>query len=156
MIAKKFRPSLLEMGPLIEETLKNGKSVKLTVTGNSMYPMLRNRIDNVVIEGSSDFKKYDVVLYKRNADKYVFHRIIKIEGDVFTIAGDNEIQKEYPVKKEACFAKMKSFERFGRENSVNSLWYRLYSRIWLMIFPWRHKVIKLILKIAAVKRRIKK
>ena len=155
MIAKKFRPSIAELGPLIEEVLKEGKEIKITVTGNSMYPLFRHRTDCVVIEGSSDFKKYDVVLYKRKSGQYVFHRILKIDGDNFTIAGDNEVTKEYPVKREACFAKLKRFERFGRQYSVNALWYRMYSRLWLLIFPFRHKLVAFIKMLARLKRRIR-
>ena len=153
MIAKKFKPSIAELGPIIEEMIKNGKSIKLTVTGNSMYPLFRNRYDDVVLEGCSDFKKYDVVLYRRQNGRYVFHRILKIEGDIFTIAGDNEIEKEYPVYKSACIAKLKSFERFGKEYTTDALWYKLYVRIWLLIFPYRHKIIKLIKAVARIKRR---
>ena len=156
MIAKRFRPSIAELGPLVEQMIKGGKDIKITVTGNSMYPLFRNRQDDVVLEECSEFKKYDVVLYRRKNGQYVFHRILKIDGENFTIAGDNEIQKEYPVLKSSCIARLKSFERFGKKYTVDAFWYKLYVRFWHLIFPFRRKVIKLIVAFARQKRRFTK
>ena len=47
-----------------------------TTSGVSMYPMLRNRRDTIIVKPpTAPLKKYDVPLYRRG-DDYVLHRII--------------------------------------------------------------------------------
>ncbi len=137
MVAQYFRPSINEIAPYIQSALKDGKSVRLTVTGNSMYPLFRDQRDTVTLSPASSFKKGDVVLFQRADGRFVLHRIIKKKNGLFTFAGDNETVKEYPVKKEDCLAVMKSFVRMGTEDSVNALWYKLYTAFWVFAFPVR-------------------
>lgn len=137
MIGKRFHPAIDEIAPLIIEALGEGKEVKLTVTGYSMYPALRSRVDCVLLEKSNEFDKYDVVLFKRETGAYILHRIIKKRGDKFTFAGDNETTKEYPVEASACIARMKGFWRKDKYHTTSELWYRMYCVVWLAIFPLR-------------------
>lgn len=155
MIAKKIRPSITELAPLIKQSLSDGKNIRLTVTGNSMYPLLRSDIDTVIIEKASDFKKYDVVLYQRQNGQYIFHRIVKVCGDKLAIAGDNETVKEYPIDKAACIGRMKAFERFGRQWGTDAPWYVLYSRVWVCCFPFRRPMGKILKAAAKVYHKIK-
>lgn len=39
-----------ELSPILISVLETGSSVKLTVTGNSMYPLFRNGVDIVVLK----------------------------------------------------------------------------------------------------------
>jgi len=89
-----------ELGPFIEESVKAGKKVKLTVTGDSMYPLFKSRVDTVVLDIPKNKKpgKYDIVFYKRDNGRYILHRILKEKNGAFVIAGDNEVKKEYPVR----------------------------------------------------------
>lgn len=156
MISKKITPSINELAPFICQGLSEGKSVKLTVTGVSMYPMLRDRIDSVIIEKADSFCKYDVVLYKRDNGQFVFHRIVGVHGDSFTFAGDNELVKEYGIDRANCLGKMKAFERSGKTYDVNVLWYRIYSRMWVCFFPFRRPLGKVLRLIARIYKRINK
>ena len=71
-----------------------------TVNGNSMFPMLRNRKDTVIIRPlTGKLKKYDVVLYRKR-DMYVLHRIVKIMSEGYIICGDNCINLETDVTDE--------------------------------------------------------
>ena len=137
MVAQYFRPSINEIAPYIQSALCEGKSVKLTVTGNSMYPLFRDQRDTVILSPSDSFKKGDVVLFRRADGRFVLHRIIKAKNGIYTFAGDNETAKEYPVKKEDCLAVMKSFVRMDKEDDVRALWYRLYTAFWVFVFPVR-------------------
>ena len=155
MIVKSFKPSIKELAPFIEEAVKAEKEVRITVTGYSMYPLFRSGTDDVVLKKPEALRKYDVVLFKRKDGSYIFHRIIKIKGDVLTIAGDNETKKETPVLVSDVIAVMKSFYRKDKLHSADELWYRLYSRLWLFIFPLRHVAAKLFYYTAKALRRIK-
>ena len=138
MIIKSFKPCMSEIAPYIKEALKSGKDVRLTVTGFSMYPLLRGGSDDVILSSPGNIKKYDVVLFERKTGEYIFHRVIKIKGKLLTIAGDNETKKEYPVTEDMVIARMKSFIRSGKTYSADEMWYKFYSRLWLLIFPMRH------------------
>lgn len=118
------------MIPLIEERIKSGGNVSFTPMGVSMYPMLRNGRDSVVLSPLPDrLKKYDVILYRRANGKYVLHRIIGV-GEKYTCIGDNQYQKEKGIEHSQVIAVVSSFTRKGKEYSVNDFGYKLYCRVW--------------------------
>ena len=124
--------------------MHDGKDVRLTVTGFSMYPLLRSGSDDIILSPCSNVRKYDVVLFERENGEYIFHRVIKVKNGILTIAGDNETKKEYPVFRDKVIATMTAFIRSGKTHSVNEVWYKAYSRIWLFIFPLRHVAAKIL------------
>ena len=136
--------SINDLMPLIEESIKSGQKVKMLVSGISMTPLLHDVRDAVVLEKPDKLKKYDIVLHRRENGQYILHRIIKKKGDVLTIAGDFETEKEYPVYENQVIAKVTSFRRNGKEYKVTDFIIRLYSRLWLLIFPQRQNVLYLI------------
>ena len=80
----------------IEENLaQNGFHVS-TTSGYSMYPMLRDRRDRVVIlpTDGKRLKRYDLPLYKKPNGKYVLHRILRVKKDHYVIRGDNTYRLE--------------------------------------------------------------
>ena len=136
--------SINDLMPLIEESIRFGQKVKMQVSGISMTPLLHDVRDAVVLEKPDKLKKYDIVLHRRENGQYILHRIIKKKGDVLTIAGDFETEKEYPVYENQVIAKVTSFRRNGKEYKVTDFIIRLYSRLWLLIFPQRQNVLYLI------------
>ncbi len=147
MIIKDFRPSITEIAPIIDNALASGKKVILNVTGSSMYPMLLSTNDTVMLEKAENVKKYDVLLFKRKTTgKYILHRVIKIKDNVYTIAGDNETKKEYPVYPDEVVAKVCIYRRKGKSHSTSGKRFWLYSRLWLLIFPFRRIITKLFFK----------
>ena len=144
------------LGAFIEESLKNGKEVNLTVTGNSMYPLFKSRVDTVVLTVPKKIKKYDILFYKRPDGSYILHRILKIKNGIMTIAGDNETVKEYPVEKSQAIGVVKTFTRKGKIYSVNELWYKFYSFIWCRFFPFRFLMLRGIFTLGKIKARIKR
>ena len=142
--------SINELMPLIIETISAGNSIRFSVTGNSMFPLFANRRDSVTVSAAEDIKKYDIVLHKRADGTYIMHRVIKVSGDVLTIAGDNEIEKEKNVPKDAVIAKVTSFTRKGKDYTMNEMWYKLYSRIWLAVFPARFIILDFLIAVRRI------
>ena len=61
----------------IEDVLREEGLFVSTTVGVSMFPMLRNRRDTIIVRPyEGRLKKYDVPLYKRGSD-YILHRIIE-------------------------------------------------------------------------------
>ncbi len=136
--------SINDLMPLIEDSLKCGQKVRMQVSGISMTPILHDVRDSVVLEKAEKVKKYDIVLHRRENGQYILHRIIKKKGNVLTIAGDFETEKEYPVYESQVIAKVTGFRRNGKDYKVTDFIIRLYSRLWVLIFPQRQNVLYLI------------
>ena len=86
------------------EILKKEGRLIYPFKGVSMLPLLYEDSDQVKIEPSNEYHKYDVVLYIRN-NQYVLHRIFKIKRNVYYIVGDNSYQID-KVLKEDILGKM--------------------------------------------------
>jgi hypothetical protein len=87
-----------EILPLIEESIRSGVPVRLTVRGGSMRPLLRDGKDAVTLHPClpATLKKGDVVFF-RYGDGFILHRIVRIdepsegsgrEGAVMVTRGD--------------------------------------------------------------------
>lgn len=122
----------------IEEILqKEGQYVSTTV-GLSMFPMLRNRKDTVIISSyKGNLKKYDVPLYKRGPN-YILHRVVKVLPDSYVICGDNCIKKEYDIHDEDILGVLVAFYRGNKLIHTKDIIYLIYSRIWCFLYPIRY------------------
>lgn len=126
----------MEQNQKIEEVLEAQGMYVSTTVGVSMYPMLRNRRDTVVISPCKGrLQKYDVPLYRRGND-YVLHRVIGVKPDGYIIRGDNCIKKE-DVKEEQIVGVLTTFFRGNKEIHMAGLPYRVYARCWCFLFPLR-------------------
>lgn len=121
----------------IEHQLQEKKMYISTTSGTSMYPMLRNKKDVIVIVPNTGLKKYDVVLYKRK-DKYILHRLLKIKNGQCIIRGDNLFFKEKDKKEEDIIGVLKEFYRGDKLINLNSFGYKFYVRFWNFIYPLRY------------------
>ena len=122
----------------IEENLaQNGFHVS-TTSGYSMYPMLRDRRDRVVIlpTDGKRLKRYDLPLYKKPNGKYVLHRILRVKKDHYVIRGDNTYRLER-IPFDWVIGYVDEFYRKGKHVSVSSRAYRLYASFWHFIYPVR-------------------
>ncbi len=121
----------------IEDVIKEEGLFVSTTVGTSMYPMLRNRRDTIIVEPyEGRLKKYDVPLYKRGSD-YILHRIIEVRPDSYVILGDNCIQKEYGITDEQILGVLTGFYRGSKMIDMNGKAYKLYVRTWQRIYPIR-------------------
>ena len=109
-----------------------------TTVGWSMWPMLRNRRDRIVVMpvGDQPLKKHDLPLYKRPDGKYILHRILEVKDGHYVIRGDNTFQREY-VPYEWVLGYVSEFYRKDRHINSNSKAYRFYVVIWRLIYPAR-------------------
>lgn len=121
----------------IQEILEEKGIFISTTVGVSMFPMLRNRRDTIVIEPvKGRLRKYDVPLYKRG-DKYVLHRIVKVTTAGYVICGDNCINQEYLVTDEDIIGVLTGFYRDEKKVNMNGLLYKMYCRVWVITYPLR-------------------
>lgn len=129
----------------IEDVLKTEGIFVSTTSGKSMYPMLRNRRDTIIVQPVKEpLKKYDVVLYRRGKS-YVLHRIIKLLPDGYVICGDNCLEREYGITKEQILGVLTGCYRGEKKLDLNRTSYRAYVRFWCLIYPVRRflKIIRI-------------
>lgn len=140
----------------IEDVLKeNGMFVSTTV-GVSMYPMLRNRMDTIIItpcEGR--LKKYDVPLYKKDS-RYILHRIVEVRPDSYVTRGDNCYQNEYGITDAQILGVLTGFYRGTKRWNMDGWKYKSYVRLWCALFPLRRLYSCTRKKAALLWRRMKK
>lgn len=142
MIQRVQITSMNLLAQLMQPTLDEGKSVKFTVVGNSMYPVFRNGADTVTLQKNDKVSKYDVIFYRRDNGEYVLHRIVGKGKDGWKLCGDNQLLIEYPVKDENIIGTVTAFSRKGKTITADKLWYRVYSYIWVNLIPLRPAMFK--------------
>lgn len=128
-----------------EEELKEKGVLVYTNVGTSMRPLIRQGKDVMIISSldhlGRDLRKMDVPLYKRDSGQYVLHRIIKINKNGYVIRGDNTYSNEYGVTDSQVLGVLTGVIRNGKEISVNSFWYKVYSYFWLYTYYIRKVVV---------------
>ena len=126
------------MNTNIEENLKESGIHVSTTAGYSMYPMLRNRRDRVIIRpvGEKKLRRYDLPLYKRPSGQYVLHRIVGVRKDHYLIRGDNTYVLEH-VPFDWVLGYVTEFYREDRHVLSSSRWYRFYACMWHVFYPVR-------------------
>jgi hypothetical protein len=118
------------LGPLMQERLAAGQSVRFSPKGISMLPMLRQGRDSVVLSPLPErLKRYDIPLYRREDGSYILHRIVKT-GDTFTCLGDNQYISEPGVTRAQMIGIVSGFYRGDQFHDVMEWRYQLYCRIW--------------------------
>ncbi len=136
---KEVRVKMSNLSPLICEMLESGGCAEITVTGNSMRPMLVHRVSRVRLSKPERLSVGDVAFYKRSNGSFVLHRIVKIKGDEFTMCGDNEGFLEPGIHRENIIAVMTHFSRGGKKwTPCTSTLYGVYRRLWVFSRPVRY------------------
>ena len=135
----------------IERSIKELGYAVAPIAGTSMMPLLKEGRDRVELKPycHERLKKGDVVLYKKNDDTLVLHRIIKTEnGEFFTVLGDHQFNNDEWVNKNQIIAVACGFFIKGRYVTEKTRWYRLYKKIWLCNLNFR----RIILAVLSLKK----
>ena len=121
----------------IEQCLAERGVYVSTTVGMSMFPMLRNRRDTIIVSPvTGRLKKYDVPLYRRGND-YVLHRIVKVTESGYVICGDNCLYREHGITDEQILGVLSGFYRENHVVDMSGWGYRLYCRVWVAVYPVR-------------------
>lgn len=144
-----------KLAQLLDVQLQHDGHAWLTVTGNSMYPMLRNRRDAVRLCLTDRVPgNRELILYRRKNGQYVLHRIVRIVGPgAYLCAGDNQWELEN-VSAEQVIAVVDTFRRHGKIYGVSHGGYQLYVRLWTAMVPVRRPILALRRLLGNIKRRI--
>lgn len=119
--------------------VSEGKTVTLTVKGNSMNPFIVHLRDQMTLGPwkREDIKVGTVALVKDTRDNYLIHRIIKVYEDKVILLGDGNINMTETATFDNIIAIMYSVNRKGREVSISSCLWKTYSWFWKVLTPLR-------------------
>lgn len=133
----------------IEKLLEDGKIIQIKPQGYSMYPLLLPGRDEVQIEKTdiTKAKRGDVLLYRRKEGILVLHRVYRRQKDGLYMVGDNQTEIEGPLAHSQVRGKMIAVQRNGKSFSTANPFYVIFSRIWLILRPFRPVISKIIHKV---------
>lgn len=119
--------------------LKEGQTVEIHPQGSSMFPLLTEGRDSVLICSLDDTtpKRGDILLYQRSNGLLVLHRVYRTRQDGFYFVGDNQTEIEGPLERSQLLAKVTHIRRKGQLFSIKHPIYLLISRAWLFLRPIR-------------------
>jgi len=118
----------------IEDMLAGKGWYVTTISGVSMFPMLRNHKDQVLVKPlEGRLKPYDVAVY-RATEKYIVHRVLKVCEGYYIIRGDNCVNLEY-IPDRMVIGKVTGFWRRDRFIEVTNKNYIRYAHFWVAINP---------------------
>lgn len=129
----------------IEDVLARGDAYVGTTVGVSMWPMLRDRRDTIVVEPvehGTRLRRFDVPLYRRGG-AYVLHRIVRVHAGSYDILGDNCLNVERGVADAQIIGVLRGFYRGERAVDMDGWRYRVYVRTWHALFPVRRALMRL-------------
>lgn len=126
----------------VKKLLKIFPSVVLPVKGTSMLPFIIGSKESVeLVRWEKDFKIGDIVL-AWTKDYYVIHRIIKIDGDDYTLMGDGNIIGTESCKRSDIVAKAEYVvDKHGNKHYLYTPRRCQASRLWNKLKPVRRWIL---------------
>ena len=82
-----------------EQFLRENGFLFIHPVGKSMLPLFRGGLETVALAPPDDIRVGDVVWYRRTDGSDVLHRVLRAEGDVLDLCGDNQIRVERGVSR---------------------------------------------------------
>ena len=126
---------------MIEEGREN---VPVPVKGVSMRPFLCSGDFAYLVSLPGKIKKGDILLFQRENNQYVLHRVYKLRKDgSFLLLGDSQLQAE-PVKKSQLRAKVSFVRCGGQDCRPGSFRWWFFADPWRVFAPWRPQIAKLL------------
>lgn len=138
---KKYIPNE-DFYPAVRQTLAEGTDVDLTVTGNSMWPLLKHGRDRVVLRKAESIKKGDIVLFEALPSKYLLHRVTRVYEEDFETTGDFNTFRDGKFPEACVIGKAVRIIKKDRIYEVKSFFMRIYSSLWMMLFPLRKPLVR--------------
>ena len=127
--------------PHVRALIEEGRTVRFRAMGWSMRPLIEHARDDVLLSsyGEAAPQRYDVVLAATDRGGFVLHRIVRIDGDRYTLQGDGNWRGVEHCTRADIIAKAVAFYRKGHAQPLrtDSRTWRCYSRMWVALQPVR-------------------
>ena len=123
----------------IRQLISEGKTVTITVKGNSMNPFVVHLRDQMSLGPwkEDEIRKGTVALVRDTRGNHLIHRIIEVYPDRVVLLGDGNVKQTETATKDNIIGIMHSITRKGRTYTPQSMIWRIYSAIWMFLTPVR-------------------
>ena len=121
----------------ISRMLQSGNSVTLRAKGNSMLPFIVGERDTVVLQKAEAFAVGSVVLACLPGNRYVLHRVYKMEGEHLVLMGDGNLHATECCRREDVAGVVVKMVRDGRVIDITSSSERFRAALWRRLLPVR-------------------
>lgn len=123
----------------VRKLIDSGKTVTISLKGNSMNPFIVHLRDSMTLRKATDadIRKGTVALVLTDDGHYVLHRIYAVDGDVITMLGDGNVKMTEKCTRANIIGVMQSLDRKGHTVTPESREWKLYSRLWNFLTPVR-------------------
>ena len=124
--------------PAVLKLIDEGNTVTIPLKGFSMRPFLEDGRDKALLTRVGELHVGDPVLAFIDHQRYVLHRIVKIEGNNMMLLGDGNLRPEH-CKTTDAVASIIGFYRKGRSklDPITGKKWKTYSWIWMSLRPVR-------------------
>jgi phage repressor protein C with HTH and peptisase S24 domain len=133
----------------VETEIAEGRAVRFRLKGDSMFPLIRNGRDEVVLYPCTkeELAPMDVVLF-RYRGKHLLHRILQREGERLLLQGDGSfIAKEECTTNDVIGKVNFIIKPSGKMLSVNEREWQLTSLLWQKTGIMRTILLRILKKI---------
>lgn len=121
----------------IGRMLQHGESVTLRPKGNSMLPFIVEGRDHIVLQKAGNVEVGSVVLARLPGNRYVLHRVYKMEGEHIVLMGDGNLHAtEYCCREDVAGVVVKII-RDGRVIDITSSSQLFMAALWRKLLPVR-------------------
>lgn len=123
----------------IRTLISEGKTVTITVKGNSMNPFMVHLRDQMTLGPwkREDIRKGTVALVRDIHGNYLIHRIIEVHPDRVVLLGDGNVRMTETATWDHIIGIMHAITRKGHTYTPESSLWRIYSAIWAFLTPVR-------------------
>ena len=125
----------------IEEALRlvqEGVTVTFPVTGQSMLPFIIGGKESVILRRPGVIDVGDVVLAWVDGNRYVVHRIIKLDYDRVTLMGDGNVRgTEHCLLKDVKARVTHVVDAKDKTHYLYNRWRMLGAKVWYWLRPIR-------------------
>ena len=131
---------LLDNGLFFAEVarlLSQGHCVTIRAQGNSMFPFITGGRDSVVLCRSKTVGVGDIVLAGLPDGRYVLHRVYRVQGDMFVLMGDGNLQATELCSKDRVLGKAVRIMRGNHTVDCTSKCTHRKAALWRRLLPVR-------------------
>jgi len=133
---------------IIQEAVRlvqDGVSVTFPVKGRSMLPFITGGRESVILQKPGSLQRGQVVLTQVGPDRYVVHRIIKVEADRITLMGDGNIRgTESCTPANVLAIATHVVDENGRRRPLDTRGQLLKAQLWYGIRPLRRIILAIL------------
>jgi hypothetical protein len=123
----------------IRKLISEGRTVTITVKGNSMNPFMVHLRDQMTLGPwkKEDIRRGTVALVKDRTGNHLIHRIMQVRPEGVILQGDGNVRLVETATWDNIIGIMYSITRKDRTYTPKSLIWRTYSAVWMALTPLR-------------------